>query len=244
MDGPVGFQTMSSELPNAINYHRWILRLIRPHLRGETLEIGCGYGQYTTQLAPHVRRLLAVDCARACLDQLAGGPANVQTGLADLTAPDFTEQVGRAAFDVAICLNVLEHIADDVDALDRLFQALRPGGRLLLLVPAHQRLYGPMDALAGHHRRYSRQRLRWRLQAAGFDVRQLRYFNPLGGLGWWINARLMKPATLSDPGVNRQILWYDRYVQPLSRLLDPLTRRFFGQSLWAVAERPSVRAAA
>lgn len=238
MDGPVGFQTMSSELPNAVRYHDWILRLIRPHLHGDGVEVGCGYGQYTRALALHVRRLLAVDCDPQCLEGLEDCPTNVRTSRADLTTAAFSERVGPASFDVAICLNVLEHIPDDVAALRSLWQVLRPGGSLCLLVPAHQRLFGPMDVLAGHHRRYSRKRLCWRLGAAGFKVLQLRYFNPLGALGWWANARVVKPSHLSDPRVNRQILFFDRYVQPLSRILDYFTNRFFGQSLWAVAQHP------
>jgi SAM-dependent methyltransferase len=230
-----GLKTMSSALPDAVNYHRWILDLIQPNLDGRVLEVGFGYGQYTREMARVVDDLVAVDLDPECLTLSGSLPGNVRLLLADVSADEFPDRVGRSRYHTAVCLNVLEHIEDDVRALRLLGEALRPDGRLLLLVPAHRRLYGPMDRLAGHYRRYSRGVLRGRFQAAGLAVRAMRYINPLGGLGWWANARFGRPGSLSDPSVNRQILWFDRYVQPLSRFLSPLSAGFFGQSLWAVA---------
>ncbi len=232
-----GFQTMSSALPDAVNYHRWIVDLMRPYLRGNVLEVGFGYGQYTRHLAGLAGTLVAADIDPDCLALQASLPPNVQLRLANLASDDFAGLVGAGAHDVAVCLNVLEHVEDDLQALRGLRDALRPGGRLLLLVPAHAALYGPMDRLAGHYRRYSRRELRRTLSHVGLAPQALRYVNPLGGLGWWLNAWLAHPRTLSDASINRQILWFDRYVQPLSRWLTPLTARFFGQSLWAVSQR-------
>ncbi len=236
-DQPIGFETMSSALPDAINYHRWLMSLLEPWLRGRVLEVGSGYGQYTVEIARHVQSLRAIDCDAECLARLRGLPGHVDSMVADLSDPDFAQRVGTSSYDAIVCLNVLEHIEGDAQALRALHHALAPGGCLLLIVPAHQALYGPMDAMAGHVRRYGRLDLGSRLEAAGYAVRELRYVNPLGGLGWWVNAKLLRPKNLSAPMVNRQILWFDRYVQPVSRRLDPLTSRWFGQSLWAVGER-------
>ena len=75
------------------------------------------------------------------------------------------------------------------------------------------------------------------MKAAGLEVVHTKYINPIGAIGWWVNAKIIRPKGLSVPLVNRQIIIYDRFVQPVSQLLDPLTRRFFGQSLWAVGRR-------
>jgi len=228
---------MSSALPEAVNYHRWILDLIRPYAAGYLLEVGFGYGQYTRPLAALVDRLVAIDVDPRCLAIGQSLPENVELMLADLSEEDFAARVGEGRHDAAVCLNVLEHLEDDLGALCSLAACLRPGGHLLLLVPAHPALYGPMDKMAGHFRRYTRSGLRAQFEGAGLGLRVLSYVNPLGGLGWWVNARFGKPTGLSDPSINRQILWFDRYVQPLSRLLTPLAARFFGQSLWAVGVR-------
>jgi SAM-dependent methyltransferase len=231
-----GLETMSSALPEAVNYHRWILDLIRPYLGGRLLEVGFGYGQYTREMAGAVEQLLAVDLDPGCLAIQDSLPANVRLMAADAAKDRFVERVGEGEHDVAVCLNVLEHIEDDVAAVGRLGACLRPGGRLLVLVPAHPALYGPMDRMAGHFRRYRRSGLADCFARAGLELRVLGYVNPLGGIGWWVNARFGQPRSLSDTSINRQILWFDRYVQPLSRRLTPLTSRWFGQSLWAVGE--------
>ena len=103
--------------------------------------------------------------------------------LADVLALD-----GRRApplamqFDMVVLSEVLEHLDDDAAALDRCFSLARPGGRLLVTVPAHPELWTDMDALIGHRRRYTREALVARLEEAGFDVeRVLTWGFPLTG---------------------------------------------------------------
>jgi SAM-dependent methyltransferase len=229
---------MSSAMPDAMNYHRWILGMINPHITGRVLEVGFGYGQYSRELARHVTQLVAVDCDPRLLSIGSTLPDNVELRIADLGRTEFASTVGEDSFDSVVCINVLEHIEDDLAALQSLFRVLRPGGNLLLFVPAMPALYGSMDEMAGHFRRYSRRLLRQRLNSARFELIELRYFNPLGAVGWWVNAKVVRPKDLSQPSINQQILWYDKYVQPISRLIDPLTRRFFGQSLWVIGRKP------
>jgi SAM-dependent methyltransferase len=236
--GPVGSATMSSALPHAVNYHNWIVESFAPHVGARLLEVGFGYGQYTRMLAPRVQALTALDITDENLGLAAEMPGNVTLTVADITAPELPDIVGAAAFDAIVCLNVLEHIEDDAACLVNLRRCLAPGGRLLLLVPAFQGLYGTMDELAGHYRRYGRAELARKLLDAGFARADVGYFNPVGGLGWLVTARFTKPKTLSDDGVNDKILFFDKYMVPLSRLLTPLARRVFGQSVRAVAVAP------
>jgi hypothetical protein len=107
-----------------------------------------------------------------------------------------------------------------------------PGGRLLLLVPAHPRLYGGYDRAAGHVRRYSKQLLGRRLARTGFEIETLRHVNPVGALGWLVRVRLRS----SGDWPSSSFTLFDRAV-PILRRLDAL-RLPFGLSLWAVARRP------
>jgi SAM-dependent methyltransferase len=135
--------------------------------------------------------------------------------------------------DTVICLNVLEHVRDDMLSLASVHRLLQPGGRLVLLVPAMPSLYGTLDRALGHFRRYTAAELRHVFAAAGFRLRHLEYFNLAGVPGWWLTGRVLK-RTLIPTGSLRL---YDALV-PLFRLERFLPWRL-GQSLIAIGERPA-----
>ena len=237
---PIGFETMSSAMGDAHNYATWIKDIIVPFLpnTGHLLEIGPGFGQYTKEFCSQAAQVTVVDLSQDCLDALCGTARNLRLIKGDLASDEFVRLLGSGIFDCAVALNVLEHLKDDRSALSRLFSVLKPGGCLILLLPAFPRLYGPMDRLAGHYRRYSQKSFQKLLTDCGFHILDVSYFNPIGGLGWWFNARLGQPHSLSENAINRQILFFDRFLLPLSRLLSPCFKGIFGQSLWVVAQRP------
>jgi len=116
--------------------------------------------------------------------------------------------------------------------LRRLRSRLAPQGRVVLIVPALHRLYGRTDRAIGHRRRYERQELRDKLEAAGLTVEHLSAFNLAGALGWYVNSRLLKRRTV--PGVQARI---NNLLVPLLRLEE----RFacpVGLSLVAVGRAP------
>ena len=84
-----------------------------------------------------------------------------------------------ACFDLVAALDALEHFADDAAALRELHRVCRPGGTLIATVPAFRALWGSVDDLGHHHRRYRRRELRARVEAAGFEILLERYFNSL-----------------------------------------------------------------
>jgi hypothetical protein len=72
---------------------------------------------------------------------------------------------------------------------------------------------------------------------AGLEPVRADYFNPLGGFGWWAN-RFVRHRSLNDTAVNSQITLFDRWLVPISRGLDPVTRALFGQSVLAIGRKP------
>ena len=140
--------------------------------------------------------------------------------------------IAARGIDTILCLNVLEHVEDDLGALRRLHAALVPGGRLLLLVPAHQRLYGAIDRAIDHYRRYDRAGLVARLQEAGFQVEHSAFFNRLGVLGWYLNSVVLRRTRV--PGVQVHL---QNVLVPILRAESALPLPF-GLSLIAVARRP------
>src|SRR5437016_5447341 len=83
----------------------------------------------------------------------------------------------------------------------------KPGGRLILWVPAFQLLYSDFDRKIGHHRRYRKGELRAQLTRAGYEVAEIRYVNSVGALAWLVVARLMHRA----PTGGASVKIYDSY---------------------------------
>lgn len=156
------------------------------------LEVGAGIGTFTERLlAAGAAELLAIEPEESCVGELRrrfDEDPRVQVRAELLPgAPSLEGRDGT--FDLALSQNVLEHIADDAGAVAAMARALRAGGRFMSLVPAHPRLYGPLDEGFGHHRRYTRDRLRSIARAAGLEVERVYSFNALGILGWWARNR-------------------------------------------------------
>jgi SAM-dependent methyltransferase len=227
--------TFSSAIADARNYMAWIVATLRPYLGRNVLEAGIGHGGYY-QYFGKLGRYHGVDIDPASIEGARARYPGGDFEVADVCSEEFRSRFSPGSVDTVVCCNVIEHIDDDNRAVANLANALTPGGHLLILVPALQQLYGELDRLAGHHRRYDKPMMRKAVTGAPVDILELRYFNPIGGLAWWLN-RFAKHRTLDDDAVNAQIRVFDKYVLPLSRMVDPLTRSFFGQSLICVARR-------
>jgi SAM-dependent methyltransferase len=217
-----------ADIAGARNYNDWLFGRARPHLGRRVLDAGAGIGTFSSLAAAAGADVTALEPDPAFVERL-----RELDGVRAVEAPAEAIPSGLGPFDSVLCLNVLEHIRDDEAALRGFRDALLPGGALLLLVPAHPRLYGGYDRAAGHVRRYDAPTLRSRLRAAGFDVETLRHVNPVGGLGWLLRVRLRR----RDEWPSGSFRTFDRLV-PVVRHLDrvPLP---FGLSLWAVARRPT-----
>ncbi len=138
------------------------------------LEIGCGTGHNLSMLA----RFGAVDAieidaeSRAIAEQRLGRPVG------DAPLPELPG-VERGAYDLVAVLDVVEHIEDDVAALAAMKSLLKPGGKVLIAVPAHQWMWSAHDVVNHHHRRYSKKTLAAAICAAGLKPVKMRWFNSL-----------------------------------------------------------------
>lgn len=212
----------------------WMFAQFEPHLGPRAMEVGPGIGTFSERLLTHgVEDLLLLEpddvCARE-LERRFGGDPRVRIerhGLPDAPAL----QTAAEALDFVLCQNVLEHIDEEEATVSAMARALRPGGALGLLVPAHPRLYGSLDRHYGHHRRYTRERVRRLLADAGLAEVSLRSFNLLGVAGWWTKCRL--GSTTLDA---RSMAVYERLL-PFWRPLEDALRPPWGLSLVAVARR-------
>jgi SAM-dependent methyltransferase len=220
---------------NATRYFEWQFRLAEPHLGKRVLEIGCGLGNFTRHLLDR-ELLLSIDSEAACVAQHRSRFAdylNVVTLREDIQDPAFLH-LSEYAPDSAVCLNVLEHVKDDVCALNHIYGVLPPRGKLVVIVPAFKSLYGPIDQRLGHYRRYSKVSLAQAAARAAFRIQTLRYMNGIGFFGWWVNARILK-RTEQSPA---QIAVFDAIAAPFLPKVEALIEPSVGQSVYAVLEKP------
>ena len=216
----------------AERYNEWVLSRARPYLGPRVLDFGAGIGTFTEMLAASSDMVVAVEPEpefAASLERRFRDRTNVQ--VVEAEAKTLGHHLESSVFDAVVCFNVLEHIFDDAGALTAVRSCLRLGGHLLLLVPAHPFLYGSIDHLHGHERRYERRGLSALLLESGYAIETLRYVNPVGALGWFLDARLLHRKHVSAG----QLRLYERLV-PVLRPLDRI-RWPFGASLWCVARR-------
>jgi SAM-dependent methyltransferase len=214
----------------AENYNRWLFSRAQPYLGARVLDVGAGIGTFSA-LAAEEAEVVALEPDP---EFWAGLRARFAERGNVTVVPGTVEELDpvHVGFDSILCLNVLEHIPDDEGTLARFRELLAPGGRLLLLVPAHPSLYGAIDRALEHQRRYRRSGLRALLERTGFEVEQLRAVNPLGTAGWLVSGRIFgRDQIPAGP-----LKLYDRLV-PALRTLDRVDLGF-GLSLWAVARRP------
>lgn len=149
-----------------------ITRLFDRYVRrsDSVLEVGAGTGSVAAALARLGYNVAVTDVHHQALE-LAGRKGLTERYECDLMAMPFREQ-----FDVVGLFDVLEHIDDDRAALLGIRQVLKPGGRLILTVPAHSWLWNHSDVLARHKRRYGLVEIRDRVAAAGFELVESRCF--------------------------------------------------------------------
>jgi SAM-dependent methyltransferase len=230
-----GFDTFSPEIPQASRYTRWIVSAFAPFIGRAVLEVGFGHGSVRAHL-PEGVQCVGLDVDPAVVQHASQRDPTGSFVLGDACAPSLRDQLAPWRFDTVLCSNVIEHLANDRAAVLNLLGLLPKGGALLLFAPALPALYNDLDRLAGHYRRYRCRDLASLIPSAEASIKRLEYFNPVGAVGWWLN-RFTHHGSLADARVGRQVRLFDRYAVPLSRGLNGLTRRWFGQSVLCVAER-------
>jgi glycosyltransferase involved in cell wall biosynthesis/phospholipid N-methyltransferase len=225
-------------MARAPRFNAWMADTILPYCGQRILEIGSGTGNLTRRLMPR-DQYVASDINPLYLHTLQGLTADrpyLDVTLTDLTRGEtFPHPPG--GFDTVVCLNVVEHVDDDVGALRNIRAVLAPGGRAIVLVPQGPEVFGTLDEVLGHKRRYTVASLGKLASDAGFTVRELLYFNRVGRPAWWLNGRLLKRHQFGLFQIMALNL-----LTPLFRLIDRALP-FQALSLIAVMEQDSAEVA-
>lgn len=226
-----------TELSGAERFTNWIVDSFEPVLGDRILEVGAGLGAIARKIALRSpeRTVVAIEPAANVFDSLAERCADL-TNLSALqiTSSDLGRRPDHPRFDTVLYVNVLEHIEHDGAELATAFDLLEPGGRLCLFVPAMPSLYGSLDYKSGHYRRYSADQLERLLLEAGWTDVDVRWFDLLGVVPYWLMYRVLNVSRLDRVSSTG----YDRVVVPASRTLQRCVRPPLGKNLVAIARRP------
>ena len=214
-----------------------VKRVVRPSVDAKVLEVGCGTGHNFAMLG----RFGKVDacepdkCARALATKRLGRQVR------NAKLPDLT-MFKRNGYDLIALLDVLQQVPDDLAALRAIHMRLKPGGALLLTVPANAWMWSAHDSAGRHYRRYSKKQLQQLFLKSGLEVKLLSYFNTMLFPPIAL-ARVIGKVTRREPAHGRlpaapanwlleKVFGIERWL--LGRLPMPV-----GVSLVAVVRRPA-----
>ncbi len=140
-------------------------------------------------------------------------------------------------FELIYTVNVLEHISNDSKVLEEIYQKLNVNGIIIIFVPAFQFLMSAMDEKVGHVRRYSKKEIKTKVIKGGFEIKSIQYFDSLGILAALI-TKLVGYRGMFDLGGSSTLKIYDRYLIPVSRLLDKLIfHRIVGKNIILIGQK-------
>lgn len=226
---------------DAAQFNGWMFGRIEGYCRGAVLEIGSGIGNMSAYLVEHFADVTLTDMqpeyCRRLRETFGDRPSLRNIYSVDLAAVDFERAYPQllGQFDTVVALNVVEHIDDHELAIRNAHRLLRPGGRVVILVPAYQWLYNALDKELGHFRRYTKKSLGEVLSGEGLRVEAMEFFNAAAIGGWWMAGSVLRMGKIKKGPLNlyNSLVW-------LMRLVDKVVGKRIGLSIIAVASRQGV----
>lgn len=212
-------------LSKADEYYKWLYSRVKNFIRGRTLEIGAGIGNFAKWGRDSASEYHVTDADPFLVEKLKEEfPKAFLWNL-------YESFPGTDRYDTIIILNVVEHLEKDLEALKILHERLVPGGYLIIMVPAMEFLYGSLDRSFGHFRRYTKEQMKSLFERVPFTMIENHYVNVIGMFGWYLYGRILKRENLPQKLCNRFNL-----VLPLLKLERPLAH-FTGLSLISIGRK-------
>jgi glycosyltransferase involved in cell wall biosynthesis len=224
-----------NNLTGTPQYLSWITRIVRPHTGDTVLEVGAGIGNITGRLMGRRLQYMAGEKDPLHLHALRNRflrTPNVCVRPLDPSEPSqFADLVG--CFDTVLCLNVLEYLDEPATTVKALYEALKPGGVLIVLVPQNPALYSGIDRRLAHVRRFRSEDLGRMLEAAGLRIEHAYQLNKIGALAWRLYGGVLQRSYINKITLKL----FDKSVWFWRRVDSVLPWK--GLSLIAVARKPA-----
>ncbi len=218
-------------------YFRWQIEQFYPFLGRMIGDIGCGIGSFAEFFKGRDLTYVGFEPDNDLAEEFKRLHAGANIRLAvngDICTPKAAAEIKAAGLDTILCINVLEHIKDDERALFNITDGIGRGGHICIIVPVFMFLYGSLDSLDGHHRRYSKKKMLSMVKNLKVDVVECYYMNLLGALGWFLKAKIMKEKRQGDENY-----LIGHFLTPFMSFVERIARPPFGLSLVMVLRKRS-----
>jgi len=210
-------------------WRKYVHSLTKKYFNNDFLEVGAGLGSFTKNYFNDINNIVLCD-----LD-----PKNIkilkEKFYQNKNVSVFDKRINEldAKFNTIIYLNVLEHIKEDVDEINSALNKLKPGGYLIILVPAHQKLYSKFDKAIGHYRRYNINFFKEN-KFANASREKLIFLDFLGYILYFFNKIFFKEEIY--PSRFKIFIW-DKIFTPITIILDYVTRYKFGKNIMCIYKK-------
>ena len=213
----------------AINYNDYLCSLIFKYLTNinspKILDIGAGYGYFAKKISYKFPKIVCIEPDISQAQIIRSKELKVKKVLVRLK---------KESFDFIYALNVLEHIKNDISSVKNWVRYLKPGGLILIYVPAFQVLFSSMDKKVGHFRRYRKSELESIAGHLNLSIVELKYADSLG----FFISLVYKFIGDKDGGINPGALKiYDKFIFPLSIKLDKFFNFVLGKNVYIVLKK-------
>ena len=219
------------ELENFDKAHIWrkyIYYLIKRYINGNILEVGAGIGSFTKLYEDQHQNITLSESDKDFCDLLNDKFKNKNN---IKITNQFIKEINQK-FETIIYLNVLEHIEDDIAEVKMAYEKLEKNGHLIILVPAHQKIYSKFDKAVGHFRRYEINFFKDKLSM--FNLIKLIQLDCCGYLLYHLNNLIFKKDVY--PSKLKIFIW-DKIFTPMTIVLDFLLNYKFGKNILCIIKK-------
>ena len=232
-----GMETLQV-VAEADQFNSWMYETIQHYCHGNILEVGSGIGNISHYFLKNNAEITLSDLRKNYCDILQSNnskyPNLKQVVELDIIDENFDTKYQKllGSFDSVYALNIVEHVKDDFLAIANCKKLLKPGGKLVILVPAYQKLYNAFDEELEHYRRYTQKSLDTLFEKNNLDIVHRQYYNFVGIFGWWFSGNILKKKTIPEG----QMKFYNLLV-PIIRVIDKIVGNKAGLSVITVGQK-------
>ena len=214
---------------NAKVWIKYVHFLNKKYYRNDFLEVGAGIGSFTDNYEKNIKNIFLTEIDENNLNILKSKyKNNLNIKIIEKEVADIEEKFNTIAH-----FNVLEHIKEDKEEIYNCLNKINQNGYLVILVPAHNKLYSNLDKDVGHYRRYEKSFFQ-KLDLKGNLIVELKYIDCFGYLLYYLNKIFFKNETY--PSYFKIFVW-DKIFTPITIIIDFLTFYKFGKNILCVIKK-------